>query len=319
VVYHFYGVRLRSEWTLPYPRRRHPAVADVALVRQASGHFARARAQAAPLERRAVINAALPDGANYLCWRGHFEFIVSPDGRTVAARQIGRRTPESFHTHMLGQALSFALVRQGIDPLHATVVDIGGAAVAFLGDSGYGKSSLAAAFVGAGDRLVTDDLLVISETAAGLVAHPGPPRLKLYPQALRRLLPEARGTILITASPKLMVPLTPRQATAAVVPLRAVYVLAPPDDAREHARVTIRTLSPRQACLALIRNTFNTVIVDEARLAQQFVLVTRVAAALPVKAVSYRRSFRDIDAVREAIVRDVARGGAGRSGAALGS
>jgi hypothetical protein len=306
VVYHFYGVRLRSDWALPYPRRRHAAVADIALVRRPSEHFTRARLHAACLPRRAMTNATLPGGESYLRWRGRFEFLVSGDGRTVAARQIARRSPDTFHTHMLGQALSYALVRQGFDPLHATVVSVDGGAVAFLGDSGHGKSTLAAAFVSAGDRLVTDDLLVLTDTPDGLIAHPGPPRLKLYPQALRRVLPGARGTTLITATPKLMVPLSNSQVTGAAVPLRALYVLSPPSAAAGLSRVTIRRLSQRAACLALLRNTFNTVIVDTVRLSQQFALAARVAGALPIKTVSYPRLFRDIGAVRDAILADMA-------------
>jgi hypothetical protein len=315
VVYHFYGVRLHSDWTLPYRGRRQPAVADVALVRRPAGHFTRARAVALSRRRRAgdrsesasIVAATLPDGASYLRWHGRFEFLVSPDGRTVAARQIARRAPDTFHTHMLGQALSFALVRQGLDPLHATVVSVEGGAIAFLGDSGYGKSTLAAAFVGAGDRLVTDDLLVVTAADVGLVAHPGPPRLKLYPQALRRTLPRARGTTLITATPKLMVPLSTAQVTGSAVPLRALYVLSPPSAAAAPSRVTIRRLSQRSACLALIRNTFNTAIVDPTRLARQFALAARVAGSLPIKVVSYPRSFRDIGGVRDAILADMAR------------
>ena len=52
-------------------------------------------------------------------------------------------------------------------------------AVAFLGDSGFGKSSLAAYLLSAGDRLVTDDLLLLQESE-GFLAYPGPPRIKLF-------------------------------------------------------------------------------------------------------------------------------------------
>jgi len=55
-----------------------------------------------------------------------------------------------------------------------------------LGDSGHGKSSLAACFLAAGHRLLTDDLLVIGESGDYLMAHPGPPRIKLFPAVWRR-------------------------------------------------------------------------------------------------------------------------------------
>ena len=53
---------------------------------------------------------------------------------------------------MLGQALSFALVKQGFEPLHATVAVVDDEAVAFLGHNAFGKSTL----TGASCRQVID-------------------------------------------------------------------------------------------------------------------------------------------------------------------
>jgi hypothetical protein len=106
------------------------------------------------------------------------------------------------------------------------------------------------------------------------------------------------------------VPLSATQVTRRAVPLRALYVLSPPPAAGSAPRMTIRPLSQRAACLALIRNTFNTVIVDPDRLSRQFALAARVAGALPVKSVSYPRAFGDIGAVRDAILADMSADGA---------
>ena len=89
---------------------------------------------------------------------------------------------------MLGQALSFALVKQRFEPLHATVVVVDDQAVAFLGDNASGKSSLAACFLEAGYRLLTDDLLMLQESSNRVLAYPGPPRLKLFPKIASRFL-----------------------------------------------------------------------------------------------------------------------------------
>jgi hypothetical protein len=89
---------------------------------------------------------------------------------------------------MLGQALSFALVKQHLEPLHATVVEIEGEGVAFLGGSAFGKSTIAASFLSAGHRLLTDDLLVLQERAGTIWAYPGPPRIKVFPDVAGRFL-----------------------------------------------------------------------------------------------------------------------------------
>ena len=309
MVYHLYGARLESAWRLPYSRARRPFVADIALTRRAAAHFSDARAEAERLPQpwAPIVEGILSDGQTYLQWPDHFEFLISADGRQIAARPIGEGITEGFHTYLLGQALSFALIRHGLDPLHATVVMAGGSGVAFLGPSGYGKSTLAAAFIGAGHRLLTDDLLVLTDGEAGLAAHPGPPRLKLYPEAARRLLPGATGMLMMRGTPKRLFPLTTPHIAPGPVPLRAMYVIVPPGPRTAATRgVRIRRLGARDACLALIRNTFNSSVLDADRLARQLALSARVAAAVPVKLLSYPRSFRAMPAVREAILADLA-------------
>lgn len=300
---------MRSDWRLPYPREPQAASVDVALVRRPSAYFTAARAEAGTMPQPWLpeIEATLADGSTYFRWPRQFEFLVSADGRTIAARPLAPGSPEGFHTYLLGQALSIALIRQGLDPLHATVVTVAGAGAAFLGDSGYGKSSLAAAFIGAGHRLLTDDLLILTEGASGFAAHPGPPRLKLYPRAARTLLPQARGTPIMPTTPKLLVPLARRHVTRSAAQLQAIYVLMPPTPHRMVTRVTIRRLWQTQACLALIRNTFNPLVTDAGRLTRQFVQATRVAGRVPVKLISYPRTFGSLPAVRDAIIADLER------------
>src|SRR5204863_102769 len=107
------------------------------------------------------------------------------------SRRFDGASAESFQVYLLGQALSFALVKQGLEPLHATVVVVDGQGVAFLGDNGYGKSSLAACFLEGGYRLLTDDLLLLKASGGDVLAYPGPPRIKLFPEVARRFLGDA--------------------------------------------------------------------------------------------------------------------------------
>jgi len=80
------------------------------------------------------------------------------------------------------------LLKQGIEPLHCTAVVVNGGAVGFLGDCGYGKSSLAAAFLQAGYPLLTDDLLVLKEEGRHFLAYPSFPRIKLFPEMAEAFL-----------------------------------------------------------------------------------------------------------------------------------
>jgi hypothetical protein len=305
-----YGLSLRSDWPLPYPRGRAATLAEVGLLQGSRSRFSNAfkEVRASTEEARWDWGVPLASGQTYVRGSEHFEFLISSDGRVILGRSLREESHEPIHTYLLGQALSFALIKQGFEPLHATAVNVDGGAVAFLGESGYGKSSLGAAFVQAGHQILTDDLLVLSERDGRFTAYPGPPRIKLYPEVAGIVLLSHRGGTPIGRTTKLVIPLDEHQVSASAVPLQAIYVLGPPRP-RGGARknVTIRRLSKRQACFALLQNPFNTAVTDSKRLSGQFAFATTLAASVPVKCIRYPRTLRLLPAVREAILSDVRR------------
>lgn len=312
-LYQMYGVRLRSAMPLACPKGMAPGLTDVSLDEATPSLFAQTTQQG---PQGSDVNdwfhrVCLPDGSEYLRWSGLFEFLVSPDGRHIACHALNGVSQESFQTYLVSQVLSFALLKQGIEPLHATVVVIREQAVAFLGSCGYGKSSLGAAFLRAGHTLLTDDLLVTSHPPhqpVPVMAHPGSPRIKLFPKIAKMLLGKRRvGARMNPDTNKLILPLSRHEYGGTAVPLKAIYVLRPPSQRRPCKQVAIRSLSPRRACLALIASTFNCVITEPARLARQFDWAAELAAAVPVKSLSYPRSLTHIPAVLAAIQKDLGR------------
>lgn len=305
--YHLYGLHLSSEWLLPYTAGPSPWLAEVAL-RNRSELPCPSGMDGADLHSpsRSFQWAYFPSDAVYLRWPGLAEFVVSADGREIAAHPFSDSPPEIFHTYMLGQALSFALINQGFEPLHATVVNIGGEAVAFLGEGRYGKTTLAAAFLQAGYPLLTDDLLMLAESGSQMLAYPGPARIKLLPHIARRLVPQwASGTPISRQNPKLVIPLEPRQASRTPIPLRAMYTLSAPRYPRR--TIAIRRLSMRSACFALIQSTFNTRVTGSARLGRQLSMAASVANRVPVRLLAYPRRIEDLPAVCAAVLDDLRR------------
>ena len=216
-VYHLYGLCLASRWSLPYPQSGAHGIANVEFCEAPASLFPKASAAIGPEQDASWCqHQVLHDGSIYLRWPGLFEFLVKSDGSRVFVRALGGASMEAFHSYLLGPTLSFALLKLGTEPLHATAFVVEGAAVGLMGECGHGKSSLGAAFVQSGHPLLTDDLLVLSEDAHGVVAHPGPPRIKLLPEIGRKLLGTmvARGTPMSPLSSKLIVPLEADQAWA---------------------------------------------------------------------------------------------------------
>jgi len=306
--YSSYGISIRSELPLPLPEARERALFEVEF-RRVNRSISRTMLKGVKRQRYPGSYFEfrhLRGGASYVRWDGIGEALISRDGRSITCHAFREACSESLNFYLLGQALSFALVKNGLEPLHATAVVVAGNAIVFLGDCGVGKSSLAAAFLQAGHRLLTDDLLLLRRTAQGLMAYPGPPRIKLFPEMARKVL----GGI-VTGDPmnpqtrKLIISLNQDCACATPVPVRALYVLASPDRTAHEVRIRIVKLSRREAFVRLLASAFNYVILDPDRLRRQFEATRVLANAITAKTLSYPRSVESLPLVREAIVYDI--------------
>jgi hypothetical protein len=108
-------------------------------------------------------------------------------------------------------------------------------------------------------------------------------------------------------SGKKILPLEPGHYCATPVPLRAIYTLADPRGVLRKQPVRIEALSPRDAFLVLVENTFNYRITAASRLERQFREATRLVDSIPVRRLSYARNLHHLPAVREAVLGDLSR------------
>jgi len=311
--YRVYGIRLASEIQLTFPEAEPSDNPDLNLLVAKPEFFVEATrfATLRPNPLGWYKYAELDDGRFYLRWDDLFEFLVDTDGRRIWCGWLGATSLESLQVYLLGRALSFALVKQGFEPLHATAVVIGGHAVAFLGHSGFGKSSLAAVFLAAGHRLLTDDLLLLRAEDGVYEAQPGPPRIKVFPEIAHRFLQTtANGVPMNNLTRKMVLPLASGQYHGRAAALRAIYVLAPPRSVHRKQRLRVAPMSPRETFIELVRGTFNHLVTDSQRLQRQYSESLQVALRVPARRISHPRVLSHLPAVREAILSDLAEVGA---------
>ncbi|MFX0202084.1 MAG: hypothetical protein ACFFCW_38730 [Candidatus Hodarchaeota archaeon] len=310
-IYHLYGLYLRSQWHLPCPELKESGLPEVRLLEGSSSLFPETYLKnKGKRNKQAFFHYThLQDGSTYIRWSGLFEFLISDSGGSILGRQHNNTDTEAFINYLLGQVLSFAMIKQGIEPLHSTVVRVDGGAVGFIGDCGYGKSSLGASFLQAGFPLLTDDLLILKENNGCFAAYPGFPRIKLFPKIAKKLIGEnVESFPMNNVTSKLILPLDRYQFARTTVPLRSIYVLAPPAASLRSKKVSIRRLSQRRAFLSLLRNTFNTKVTEPERLKGQFTFFTQIVSKVPIKTLSYPRSLKSLPLVREAILDDLKHG-----------
>ncbi|HEX3717562.1 MAG TPA: hypothetical protein VH595_06310 [Verrucomicrobiae bacterium] len=117
-------------------------------------------------------------------WRGVGTFVIR-SGREVIIEPEPDCEEAIMRLYVLGPALGILLHQRGLLVLHASVVSIDGCVIGFLGEKGWGKSTMAAALNARGHALVTDDILAVTPYAYGPpMAQPGLPHFKLWPEAV---------------------------------------------------------------------------------------------------------------------------------------
>ena len=306
--YCVYGIIVHSEIPLALPANGEGELGEIELRAAPASYFSDITRGMPPLQNSESFYqyGPLPDGSSSVRWEGVGEFLISANGRRISGRQFDETHGESFQVYLLGQALSFALVKQGFEPLHATTVVVNGEAAVLLGESGFGKSSLAASFLEGGHRMLTDDLLILQRFGGKFLAYPGPPRIKLFPKLARRFLRNAAdGVAMNSGTKKLVLPLDRTQSSATPVPVKAIYSLAGPRQVCRKQQIRITVLSPRESFLELVKNTFNYRIVNPDRLQRQFEETAEVISVAPVKKISYPRVLEQLHAVRDVILADL--------------
>lgn len=311
--YSVYGVRVTSDLPFEFPPA-HPSsspprgsvVADVEFVEGEDGDFAHVELSSEPDEE--FVCRPLPDGSTYLRWTHLYEFTVSADGSRVACRPLDGCDRSVLQNFLFGQVLGVALVRQGIEPLHAAVVRVDDCAVGFLGDCTFGKSTLLAAFLEAGHRVLTDDLLILDRRGGDAVALPGAGRIKLLPDsAIRFVADPERGAPLNPMTDKRSFPIDISHRQREGLPLRLLFLLPEPEERDRSNAIEIRPASRAEMVRELLRNTFTDQIVDRDRLARQFEHASEVASEIDGFWLRYPGGMQHLPPLRRAIVEHVQR------------
>jgi len=231
---------------------------------------------------------------------GLADFEVARDGSRVQSWAAPEATASTVRHLYLNQVLPLALSRQGKLVLHASAVDIGGQAVAFVGESGRGKSTLAASFATSGAGLLTDDGLLLEWIAGELRVVPSHPSIRLWRDSQEALLSGERAM-----APALTYTEKTRFLAGADFsycdqprPLRRVYFLGP----GEAISPVIRRAKPATTLIELVRNSFLLDIGEQEMLGQHFGEITTIANMPIHYDLDFPRRFADLPLLRDMII-----------------
>lgn len=207
------------------------------------------------------LEAPLPDGSGYQALPGKFllkikdigSFLVL-NGNEIIIDRAPQASDNDVRLFLLGSVLGALLHQRGLLPLHGSAIRLAdGSAAVFMGNSGVGKSTLAAGFRRRGYAVAADDVSLIYAGDEGApLLQPAFPELKLWADAAAKIgedaqvLPRAR-TVLEKYSLCFH-----EQFNWTPLPVRRLYIL----EATEAEDLEIIRLQGMEKLEALSQNTY---------------------------------------------------------------
>ena len=247
---------------------------------------------------------------------GEFVRIVYDDGtefwldrkrERVWATWPATSSLENTTSYLLGPMLGLVLRLRGVTCLHASAVVFGKRSVAFVGATGAGKSTTAAAFARQGHAVLSDDIVALAESAGSFRVMPGYPYLCLWPESVKMLdhSLEALPRI-IPEEEKRRLDLGKNEARFEQRSLRlgAIYFL---DERRPCPAPYVEAIRPQAALLSLVADTYANKILDRVLRAEEFGVLSRLVETIPIRRVFPHRDSSRIGDLCRVIREDYSR------------
>lgn len=234
----------------------------------------------------------------YLHWEGVGYFRIN-GGNEITVDPVADVAEHVLMRFIIGSALGVILYQRGELALHASAVAGQEGAIAFIGEAGWGKSTLAATLHTRGYQLVTDDILAVRASAEGHQVFPGFPELKLWPDSIDTLGENSASFPKVFPGHEKRVRHIDSGMQCHPLPMQRIYVLA------GGAQHKILPLSHVEAALELMRNTYGITVFHTINPQRHFQLCTSIAQSIPVRLLQRRASLDELSATIELIEEDL--------------
>jgi hypothetical protein len=212
---------------------------------------------------------------------------------------------EDTLSYFLGPVLGLVLRLRGVICLHASAVSIDDRCAVFVGSEGSGKSTTAAAFAREGFAVLSDDIVGLVERGEEFYVIPAYPRVNLWPDSVKLLYGSS------DALPPLSVGWDKRGLALGEVGgprfeqrelrLGTIYIFS---DISTHPTENIEPISKKSALLMLVGNTYAASFLDANQRAEEFAVLGRLVAGVPVRRLNPQRNGTGVNELCELIRQD---------------
>jgi hypothetical protein len=245
----------------------------------------------APEPFRASLYAR--DGAYRLWTADSGWFTIDPAHPRVSLPANGNAVKREERLWGIPALLCF--IARGDLPLHAAAVEADQGAILLAAPGHFGKTTLAAGFVRAGNRLLSEDLSCL-RVAGETTVVPGPAMLRIRPD-IAEALDVPHALVLEAGDERLHLALeSSERGDCTPVPVRALVFLRGGSDG-----IQLRRSDPREAIRDLYALSFR--LPGAAEATRVFSAVAELAATIPTWDLFYPLRLEELDRVVEAVAR----------------
>lgn len=186
----------------------------------------------------------------HLCWHTVGKFWVR-SGNEIIIDPLPDLDKRIIRLPLLGAVMAVLLHQRGYLVLHASAISLGDRAVAFVGEKGQGKSTMAATLHAHGHQLLADDIVAIDFDHSGHpIVLPGFPQFKLWSDAVMAIGDDPEALPQVHPQVDKRSHRINHRFAQTVSPLARVYVL------QHGTEIQIQRLNPQQTILHLIANSY---------------------------------------------------------------
>jgi hypothetical protein len=241
--------------------------------------------------------------AGYLLrFHGRADFAIDFASRAIVGWRRPKATLATLRHLLIDQVVPLVLSRDRL-VLHASAVATPSGAVAFVGYTGAGKSTLAAALAIGGLPILADDCLVVEPARRGFVARPFYPGVRLWADSVRAVGASPRASAPVAHyTRKRRLDARDLSCESRAVPLRRIFVLDRPAKPRQNTPLLLTRLRGVDALLRLLECTFQLDITDAGAVRRTFERQSQLVRAVPVDRLTFPWQLKTLAATCDAVV-----------------
>jgi hypothetical protein len=227
------------------------------------------------------------------------DFLISLDGRQIDCYRYADTSINTVEHLLLDQVIPRIASLQGDVIIHASAVLVDNRIIAFLGETGWGKSTLAGSFSKLGCPILTDDTLLLKVRDGQVWTTPSYPGLRLWDDSRTTLFQDLQVRLVSQYNSKKRVT-SNHVLTPDFRPVHHLYVLAPPNE--NDPSIEITRLPLQKSLMTLVEYAFRLDFKNQSLIKEEFYKIADISSLVPCFHLSYPRSYERLPQVMAAII-----------------